>query len=110
MRARIIKWLLFVTAAGMLFSCSETKHLPEGQYLYDGAKIRIHSKPRAKKSERKELHAELEDLVRPKPNGTFLGIKVKLLLYNLAGIPSGKGLRYWIREHLGEPPVIASYS
>jgi outer membrane protein assembly factor BamA len=110
MRARIIKWLLFVTAAGMLFSCSETKHLPEGQYLYDGAKIRIHSKPRAKKSERKELHAELEDLVRPKPNGTFLGIKVKLLLYNLASTPSGKGLRYWIREHLGEPPVIASYS
>jgi outer membrane protein assembly factor BamA len=84
--------------------------LPEGQYLYDGAKIRIHSKPRAKKSERKELHAELEDLVRPKPNGTFLGIKVKLLLYNLASTPSGKGLRYWIREHLGEPPVIASYS
>src|SRR6185437_13712624 len=110
MKGRIIRWLFFIAVAGLLFSCSETKNLPTGQWLYDGAKVRIHSKPRAKKSERKELQAELEDLVRPKPNGKFLGIKVKLLLYNLAGTPNGKGFRYWIREHLGEPPVIASYS
>ena len=56
------------------------------------------------------MKTELETLLRPKPNGSFLGIKVKLLLYNLAGKPTGKGLRYFIREKLGEPPVIASYS
>ena len=52
----------------------------------------------------------MEALLRPKPNGSFLGIRVKLLLYNFAGKPTGKGLRYLIREKLGEPPVIASYS
>jgi len=94
----------------MLFSCSETKSLQEGQYLYDGAKIEIKAKPRIKKKERNALKDELEGLVRPTPNGSFLGIRVKLLLYNFAGTPKGKGLRYWIRERLGEPPVLASYS
>ncbi len=28
----------------------------------------------------------------------------------MAGKPKGKGLRYLIREKLGEPPVLASYS
>ena len=110
MKGSLIRWLCFLAVTGMFYSCSETKSLQEGQYLYDGAKIRINAKPRIKKSERKELNAELEDLVRPKPNGSFLGIRVKLLLYNLAGAPNGKGFRYWIREHLGEPPVLASYS
>ncbi|MFI5124376.1 MAG: BamA/TamA family outer membrane protein [Chitinophagales bacterium] len=110
MKGSLIRWLCFLAVTGMFYSCSETKSLQEGQYLYDGAKIRINAKPRIKKSERTELNEELEDLVRPKPNGSFLGIRVKLLLYNLAGAPNGKGFRYWIREHLGEPPVLASYS
>ena len=110
MKGSLIRWLCFLSVTGMFYSCSETRSLQEGQYLYDGAKIRIDAKPRIKKSERNALMEELEDLVRPKPNGSFLGIRVKLLLYNLAGAPNGKGLRYWIREHLGEPPVLASYS
>jgi outer membrane protein assembly factor BamA len=94
----------------MLFSCSETKSLQEGQYLYDGARVKIKANPDIKRKERKTLEAELKDLVRPVPNGSFLGIRFKLLLYNLAGTSKGKGIRYWIREKLGEPPVLASYS
>lgn len=110
MKGSIIRWLCLIAVAGMLSSCSETKSLQEGQYLYDGAKIKIEANPRIKKKERNALKEELEDLVRPTPNGSFLGIRVKLLLYNFAGTPKGKGLRYWIRERLGEPPVLASYS
>ncbi len=58
----------------------------------------------------KALRRELKDLLRPKPNGSFLGIRFKLLLYNLAGTPTGKGLRYFIRNKMGEAPVVASYS
>ena len=94
----------------MFYSCSETSSLEEGQYLYDGAKIKIKADPRLTRKTTKSLKPELEGLLRPKPNGSFLGIKVKLLLYNFAGKPTGKGFRYLIREKLGEPPVIAQYS
>ena len=32
-------------------------------------------------------------------------MRVKLWLYNIAGTPTGKGVRYFIRK-LGEPPVL----
>ena len=63
MKGSIIRWLCLIAVAGMLFSCSETKSLQEGQYLYDGAKIKIEAKPRIKKKERNALKEELEDLV-----------------------------------------------
>ncbi len=94
----------------LFYSCSETKSLEEGQYLYNGAKIKINAVPPISRSKSRALKTELSDLLRPKPNGAFLGIRVKLLLYNMAGKPKGKGLRYLIREKLGEPPVLATYT
>ena len=109
MKGSMFKWLFFLWLPVLFYSCSETKSLEEGQYLYDGAKINIKANPTLPRSKRKDLKEELEGLLRPKPNGSFLGIKVKLLLYNLAGKPKGKGLGYIIRNKLGEPPVLASY-
>lgn len=91
-----------------LFSCSLTKSLEPGQYLYDGAKIKIKSNPKISRADRKQLIAEMTELLRPKLNSSILGIRFKLLFYNLAGKPTGKGLRYWIRNKLGEPPVLAT--
>jgi len=110
MKGSIIRMICFLWLPVLFYSCSETKSLEEGQYLYTGAKINIKADPALSRKTKKELKPELEALLRPKPNGSFLGIKVKLLLYNFAGKPTGKGLRYLIREKLGEPPVIASYS
>ncbi|HVY75658.1 MAG TPA: BamA/TamA family outer membrane protein [Puia sp.] len=105
----MIRWLALFTGAVMLFSCSETKSLEAGQYLYDGAAIKIKSDPPAKKKERKDLEQQLNSLLRPVPNSSILGVRVKLLLYNM-GSAKGKGIGHWIQQHLGEPPVIASYS
>src|SRR5450432_817400 len=110
MKRLIIRWICFIVLPVLFYSCSETKSLEEGQYLYDGAKIKIKAKPALSHSDTKSLKTELDGLLRPKPNGSFLGIKVKLLLYNFAGTPKGKGLRYIIRDKLGEPPVLASFS
>ena len=110
MKGLIIRGLYFLWLPVLFYSCSETSSLEEGQYLYNGAKIKIKATPPISRSQSNSLNSELKTLLRPKPNGTFLGIKVKLLLYNLAGTPKGKGLRYIIRNHLGEPPVLASYS
>jgi outer membrane protein insertion porin family len=110
MKDSIIRLLCFIWLPVLLYSCSETKSLEQGQYLYDGAKIKINANPALSGSKSKALKSEMENLLRPKPNGSFLGIRFKLLLYNFAGTPSGKGLRYLIRNKLGEPPVTASYS
>ncbi len=102
--------LLLFCLPVFFYSCSETKSLEEGQYLYNGASIKINAVPPISRSKTRALKTELTGLLRPNPNGTFLGIRVKLLLYNMAGKPKGKGLRYLIREKLGEPPVIATFT
>ena len=86
-------------------SCNVTKHLPEGEQLYTGAKVNV--KDDSKKI-RTALASELKAQVRPKPNKSILGIRYKLWFYYVAGEPRGKGLRKYIREKLGEEPVFAS--
>lgn len=89
-------------------SCSNTKYLPQGEKLYIGAKVKVEDDSLHRK-ERKMLEENLQSLVRPKPNSSILGLRPKLFIYNLAGEPKKeKGFRYWLRNKLGEPPVLAS--
>ncbi|MFN3968228.1 BamA/TamA family outer membrane protein [Flavobacterium sp.] len=89
-------------------SCSNTKRLPEGELLYVGGKVKVIDTTVSRK-ERKALETELKALLRPKPNTKFLGLRVKLFFYNLAGEPKKqKGFRYWLRTKAGEPPVLFS--
>ena len=89
-------------------SCSNTKYLAEGESLYEGAKINIVDTA-ASKENRKALKKQLEESVRPKPNSSLFGLKFKLTIYNLAGEPKKeKGLRNWLRNKVGEAPVLGS--
>ncbi|WP_173964666.1 translocation and assembly module lipoprotein TamL [Flavobacterium collinsii] len=91
-----------------VFGCSNTKYLPEGDLLYTGGSVTVKDSVLRKK-ERKELENELNDLLRPKPNKQFLGLRPKLWFYNMAGEPKKqKGIRYWLRTKVGEPPVLFS--
>ncbi|CAI2766967.1 Outer membrane protein assembly factor BamA [Flavobacterium collinsii] len=91
-----------------VFGCSNTKYLPEGDLLYTGGSVTVKDSI-LKKKERKELENELNDLLRPKPNKQFLGLRPKLWFYNMAGEPKKqKGIRYWLRTKVGEPPVLFS--
>ncbi len=91
-----------------VFGCSNTKYLPDGELLYTGGSVTVKDTI-IKKKERKELETELEDLLRPKPNKQFLGLRPKLWIYNIAGQPKkDKGIRYWLRNKVGEPPVLFS--
>ncbi|BAV10337.1 surface antigen [Filimonas lacunae] len=89
-------------------ACSNTKYLKGNQQLYTGATVKIEST--GKVPNKKELKNELSGLLRPEPNSSFLGLKIKLWAYNIAGNPTGKGLRYWLKYKFGEPPVLASLS
>lgn len=80
-------------------SCSTTKHVPDNDALYMGAKVKLKGVNDSVKYDKKALQAELASLVRPAPNKSFLGIKFKLLFYNWGG---------FIRRKLGEEPVLVS--
>ncbi|WP_406845400.1 BamA/TamA family outer membrane protein [Flavobacterium soyae] len=91
-----------------VLGCSNTKYLPEGDLLYIGGSVKVKDSL-IKKKERKALEKELEDLLRPKPNKQIFGLRPKLWIYNFAGEPKKqKGTRYWLRNKVGEPPVLFS--
>ncbi len=99
--------MLLFSAVGFLTGCSHTKYLGEGEELYTGAELRLDSDDRIAGESR--LQTELEDVIRPEPNDSFLGLyKLRLWFYNIAGEPRGRGLRYWIKNRLGQPPVLLS--
>ncbi|GAB3017645.1 BamA/TamA family outer membrane protein [Niabella terrae] len=102
--------IYFILIGALFFaSCTGTKHLKEGQVLYNGAEVHINPDSARKVPDEKSLTSTLEDLTRPEPNKKILGIRYKLFFYNLAGEPKKKkGLRYWMRNKLGEPPVLMS--
>lgn len=93
---------------GMLNACSATRKLPPNESLYTGARVNIDDKDiKAKKV--KELENELEDILRPKPNTNILGIRYKLFFYNLIDtVRKEKGIGHFIKNKLGEPPVLFS--
>src|SRR5688500_13819767 len=94
--------IFFFGVCFLLVACSATKHIPEGDKLYTGARIKLKGTTELTANEHKVLKADLQGLTRPKPNARFLGLPIKLNLYNLF-YKSKK-----MRDRLGEPPVLLS--
>ncbi|WP_267740587.1 translocation and assembly module lipoprotein TamL [Myroides injenensis] len=92
----------------LLFSCSTTRHLTDGEYLYTKGVVKIESDSLSK-SEKSEMSHNLTELLRPIPNSTFLGMRPKLYFYNLGANPKKTNvLRRWLSKKFGEPPVLFS--
>lgn len=107
MKMNYVKYALGL-ALFFAFGCSNTKYLADGELLYVGGTVKVEDSI-LKKKERKNLAGELKDLLRPKPNKQIFGLRPKLLIYNLAGEPKKeKGIRYWLRNKVGEAPVLFS--
>jgi len=104
---RVLAFFLLIACVG----CHESKYLGAGQNLYTGNKVNIESSVQMKKKEKKALQGELGDLLRPNLNGKILGVRFKLWIYNIAGTPKKqKGFKYWLKNKVGEAPVLASAS
>jgi outer membrane protein insertion porin family len=100
------RYYFFICSLIVLSACN-TKFLPKGEMLYVGANVKIENDSLTK-SQKKALRTELNTLPRPKPNSSFLGLKPKLFAFNIAGTPKRpKGLRNWLKNKIGEPPVLA---
>lgn len=106
---RKLNILFLSTSVLLLAACSNTKYLTPGQILYTGADVKVNPDSAKKVTGEKNLRETLKGLTRPSPNKSFLGLRYKLFFYNLAGEPKkDKGFRYWMRNKLGEPPVLMS--
>ena len=91
----------------VLSACSNTRHLPPNEKLYVGARIDL-SGPDLTARERKTLRSDLEALTRPRPNSKFLGVPVKLSIYNLFRNKKPNSFFGKLRDKWGEPPVLLS--
>jgi outer membrane protein assembly factor BamA len=106
---KLIKIGAFALACSIFANCSNTRYLKPGQNLYIGSEVKINPDSSSKIDRAKQVRKELESKTRPRPNKSFLGLRPKLLIYNLAGEPKKpKGIRNWLRNKVGEAPVLMS--
>lgn len=100
------KYLLSsLIVALFLTGCGNVRYLDEGELLYVGGEVDVEGE--VSRSERKDLEANMENMLRPRPNTSFLGLRPKLWFYNIAGGEDAEGgISRWIKENLGEPPVL----
>lgn len=96
-----------ILVAIFIASCSNTKYLPKGELLYVGAKIKIDGDSIAN-AEKSILKDELESILRPRPNSSFLGLRPKLWIYNITKTDKQKGIKHFLNTKFGQPPVYFS--
>src|SRR5262245_34874962 len=98
-------WLLVVFIAA---GCSVSKYLPPGEKLYRGADIKVIKEDSVHTSKR-SLKKQLKLTVKPKANKFLFGQPYKVWWWYVIGeTKKQKGLKYWLRSKLGEPPVLSS--
>jgi outer membrane protein insertion porin family len=101
---RLVKYIAFVLFL-VLYGCSNTKYLSGNEELCIGVKLRVDSETKINK---RSLKKELDRIAKPKLNKKTLGLRIKLWLYNHSGKIHNKKLKHWLKEKVGEPPVLMS--
>lgn len=100
--ASIISFLLVAS------SCNVSRHLPPGEKLYRGAIVKVQKEKDVKQSA-KTLQKQLKVATRPAPNKYLLGQPYKVWWWYFIGEPKRpKGIKAFLRDKLGEPPVLSS--
>ena len=113
MNRRMILGLVVIVC--VLFSCSTTKNLPQGEILYTGQKsMIIADAPNTSVGE--TALSEVEAALATAPNNSFLGssslripFPIGLWIYNgFNKYQEKKGLGRWIFDHFAADPVLLS--
>ena len=105
---RFVKSVCLVLLVMGMYGCTATKFLKEGESFYGGHEIHFDTQGQ-KVGRKKILKTELEEFIQPKPNKKFLGMRPSVWFYYIAGTPKKeKGLKSFIKNKLGQPPVFFS--
>jgi len=91
----------------LLASCSGTKHLPSGEKLYTGAKIKLESAEKITNKKNRHFKTTAKNALRPEPNKKILGFRPKLWMYMTAGEKPESKFKKWLKKN-GEAPVFLS--
>ncbi|MBK7762907.1 MAG: BamA/TamA family outer membrane protein [Bacteroidetes bacterium] len=84
------------------------KYLPTGETLYRGSKVNI-TKMKGVKESKRNLRKKLSSTIHPKANKFILNQPYKVWWWFVIGEPKRKkGFKVFLREKLGEPPVLSS--
>jgi outer membrane protein insertion porin family len=103
-RQRIIVCIAVVWGLGTITGCTATRYLAEDEKFYTGYDIDIESEEHI--PQRSRIRSELEEVVRPDPTPSFLGIaRPRVWVYYAMGSPE-RGVRAWIQNRIGRPPVL----
>jgi outer membrane protein assembly factor BamA len=101
------KCLIWAMMLSIVFgSCSIRRHLPKGTYLYNGASVTI-KKSADNKGKTGSVKKSLTKIASPQKNKMILGYPYKLgFWYAIGETKRQKGFKFWLRNQLGEPPVL----
>lgn len=89
-------------------SCSNARYIPEGDYLYVKGEVEVESDTISEQYI-KPLSEALEDMLRPKPNSSILGMRPQLSIFNRIDSPRRENsIKGWLKYKVGEAPVLLS--
>lgn len=101
-------YIIFLLCCLAISSCAIRKHIPEGDHLYNGATVTIKKTPDNEKKSR-PVKKSLTGIALPKRNKMILGYPYRVgFWYGIGAGKKEKGFKNWLRNRLGEPPVLAS--
>ncbi|MBK6820611.1 MAG: BamA/TamA family outer membrane protein [Bacteroidetes bacterium] len=100
-------YILFF-AICLLQACGVKRFIPADEKLYKGATIKI-EKAKGVKTSVSKLRKKIKIASRPKRNKFILGQPYKVWWWFVIGEPKKKkGFRTFLRDKLGEPPVLSN--
>lgn len=95
-----LRYTLYIVVVLLLCACSETKHVPEGEYLLNKVKVKNVSKAKGVDP------SEMKAYVRQVGNSRwFSAAKIPLATYSLSGSDTTKWTNRLLRS-IGEAPVL----
>lgn len=97
--------IIFILVA-LFQACSVEKFIPEDKFLYTGADISIDSDTTI--TDKGQLTAELQSVLRPEPNGQILGMRPGLYFHYKAQREKPGFINKFLNKKLGEEPVYLS--
>lgn len=89
----------------LLASCSNTKYLDKGDHLLQ--KNEVDFVKQKEQQDPRDIEGGMNPFIKQKPNSKFLFLfKIKLWFYNVANAGKDNKFNNWIKEKLGEKPVV----
>lgn len=106
--ATVTRRFSLILLAALLFAGCATAQLDEDEQLYTGSSVSIQSDDPENEPvpRRRALERSLESRLSPQPNTSILGIRPALWIHGITASADDAGLRRWVRDRFGEPPVL----